>query len=164
MANRAFHCPALSAAALAAVLAVPPVFAATHEQIVQKCRQAFWPQIHACVVGKLGSPPRRAAPADLAKARRQCGPRFVRPCVQREEQKEAARKPPPPATQDQTAAAPPGAAPIKPAFVPPPRTSADITAILDSEKPDQAQIAARKAAADANPPSNASTAKLAQFY
>jgi CHAT domain-containing protein len=49
-------------------------------------------------------------------------------------------------------------------FVAPPRTIADITAILDSEKPDQAAIAARKAAAEAKPPDHASPAQLAQFY
>ena len=53
---------------------------------------------------------------------------------------------------------------FRPTFVAPPRTIADITAILDSEKPDAAKIAARKAAADATPPSNASSTKLAQFY
>ena len=46
----------------------------------------------------------------------------------------------------------------------PPRTIADITAILDSEKPNEAKIAERKANADAAPLANASPAKLAQFY
>jgi CHAT domain-containing protein len=155
---------ALCAAALVCVALPPPVLAATHEEIVQTCRQALRPQIHACVVGKLGGPVKRAAQADLAKARQQCGPPLVRPCVMREEQKEAARKPPPAAPQDKTAVAGQGGAPVKPAFVPPPRTIDDITAILAAEKPDDAAIAARKAAADATPPSHTSAAKLAQFY
>ena len=46
------------------------------------------------------------------------------------------------------------------AFVAPPRTIADITAILDSEKPDPQKIAAIKAAADAPPPVGASREKL----
>src|ERR1043166_5471368 len=49
-------------------------------------------------------------------------------------------------------------------FVAPPRTIADITAILDSEKPDPARIAALKTAADASPPAGASGEKLARFY
>jgi CHAT domain-containing protein len=49
-------------------------------------------------------------------------------------------------------------------FVPPPRTITDITTILDGEKPDEAQIAARKANADAKSPDNLSAAGLAQFY
>ncbi len=155
---------ALCAGALACLALPQPALAASHEEIVAMCRQALHPQIHACVVGKLGGPVKRAAAADLARARQQCGPPLVRPCVMREEQKEAARKPPPAAPQDKTAAAEPGATPVKPAFVPPPRTIADITAILTAEKPDDVGIAARKAAADAAPPSNASATKLAQFY
>ena len=49
-------------------------------------------------------------------------------------------------------------------FVAPPRTITDITAILDSEKPDAAKIAKLKTAADASVPSNASPVELAQFY
>jgi CHAT domain-containing protein len=49
-------------------------------------------------------------------------------------------------------------------FVAPPRTITDITAILDSEKPDAAKIAKLKTAADAQVPGNASPAALAQFY
>ncbi|MGZ5871388.1 MAG: CHAT domain-containing protein [Bradyrhizobium sp.] len=48
-------------------------------------------------------------------------------------------------------------------FVPPPRTIADITAILDSEKPDPAALAKMKAEADANP-QGLSGSKLAAFY
>jgi CHAT domain-containing protein len=49
-------------------------------------------------------------------------------------------------------------------FIAPPRTITDITAILDSEKPDATKIAKLKAAADASVPSNASPVELAQFY
>jgi tetratricopeptide (TPR) repeat protein len=51
-----------------------------------------------------------------------------------------------------------------PSFVPPPRTIADITAILDAEKPDSKKTEQWKAAADAKPLSNASAANLAGFY
>ena len=46
----------------------------------------------------------------------------------------------------------------------PPRTTADINAILDREKPDAEKIAARKAEADAAPPIGAAPAALSQFY
>ena len=82
----------------------------------------------------------------------------------REEQREAAGKPAPALPKDETAIALKDADPVQPTFVAPPRTIADITAILDQEKPDEAKIAERKAAAGATPPANASSAKLAQFY
>ncbi len=49
-------------------------------------------------------------------------------------------------------------------FVAPPRTIADMTAILDQEKPDTAVTEKRASAADAAPPEGASRAVLAQFY
>ena len=51
-----------------------------------------------------------------------------------------------------------------PTFVAPPRTIADITAILDREKPDPAAIAKLQADAHKTPPTGASRAALAQFY
>jgi CHAT domain-containing protein len=163
----AFFRPArpLCAAVVAALILSRPAFAASQEQIKESCKQALFAQVHACVVGKLGGGrPRDASGPALEAARHECGIAIVRPCVMREEQKEAAGKPPPAAPKDEAAIAPQGAAPIQPAFVAPPRTIADITAILDSEKPDDAKIAARKAAADAAPPTNAPANKLAQFY
>jgi CHAT domain-containing protein len=49
-------------------------------------------------------------------------------------------------------------------YVPPPRSIADITAILDSEKPDPAKLARYVAQADAQVPAGASPAQLAAFY
>jgi hypothetical protein len=49
-------------------------------------------------------------------------------------------------------------------FVAPPRTIADITAILDQEKPDPAKRAKEEADADAEPPAHANSAKLRDFY
>ena len=51
-----------------------------------------------------------------------------------------------------------------PALAPPPRTIADIRAILDREKPDVEKIAARKAKADEQPPAGLAGAALSQFY
>ncbi|RXH08319.1 CHAT domain-containing protein [Bradyrhizobium guangzhouense] len=50
-----------------------------------------------------------------------------------------------------------------PSLLPPPPSIADITAILDSEKPDPATLAKMKSAADAEPASELSQAALAQF-
>ena len=49
-------------------------------------------------------------------------------------------------------------------FVPPPRSIADITAVLDSEKPDPAKLARYVAQADAQVPAGASPAALGAFY
>ncbi len=57
-----------------------------------------------------------------------------------------------------SAATPPGA------FIAPPRTISDITAILDSEKPDPKLIDELKAKADAQLPTKGSPAELARLY
>jgi CHAT domain-containing protein len=148
---------AACASVLGSTLMCRPTIAATHDQIVEMCRQAMRPQIHACAQAKglMGNP-------DAVRA--QCGVPLVRPCVIREEQKRAVGTPPPAAPKDDTASMPVDAAPLQPTFVAPPRTIADITAILDSEKPDNAKIAKRQADAEVIPPSNVSASKLAQFY
>jgi len=56
----------------------------------------------------------------------------------------------------------PAATPV--AFIPPPRTISDITAILDKQKPDPAKRAALIAAADKQPPASGSPEELAGFY
>jgi tetratricopeptide (TPR) repeat protein len=53
---------------------------------------------------------------------------------------------------------------LRAGFVAPPRTIADIAAILDSEKPDPATLEKLKADADASPSKNLSNADLAKFY
>jgi tetratricopeptide (TPR) repeat protein len=153
-----------AAALVAGATFAHPALAATHEQIIEMCKQALFAQIHACVVGKLGGPPRNAPADALERARQQCGPPLVSPCVTREEQKQAAGKAAPDAPKQDTDASPAAATSVQPVFVAPPRTIADITAILDSEKPDAAKIAQRKAEAEALPPANVPSGKLAQFY
>ena len=51
-----------------------------------------------------------------------------------------------------------------PAFVAPPRTIADITAILDQEKPDPKVVAKMRADANAQPPTNIGRGELARFF
>ncbi len=147
-------------AAFAVVVSFSSVRAASHEQIIEACRQAHMEELRTCVRGKVGNP-RSAIGPELEKARQACGAVYVRPCVLREEQKQAAGVAAPAVPKDA-----PGAAgvplEIRTSFVAPPRTIADITAILDSEKPDEAQIAKRKAAADALP-NGLTGPKLAQF-
>jgi hypothetical protein len=46
----------------------------------------------------------------------------------------------------------------------PPRTIADITAILDQEKPDLERLAVTRASADAPPPQNVNVRDLVEFY
>jgi len=143
-------------AAWAAAL-VHPAYAATHDQIIESCRQSLHPQIMACAQAKglRGNP---------EAVRQQCGFALVRACVIREEQKQAAGKPAPAAPKADADAAPANGSAVPTVFVAPPRTIADITAILDSEKPDAAKISQRKAAADAAPPTGLPPVKLAQFY
>jgi tetratricopeptide (TPR) repeat protein len=134
--------------------------AATHEQIIESCKQAHMEELRACVRGKVGNPKSAIGP-ELEKARQACGGAIVRPCVIREEQKQAAGVAAPSAPKE-APAVPDALLEIRTSFVAPPRTIADITAILDSEKPDQAQITQRKATADASP-NGLTGPKLAQF-
>jgi len=147
----------LCAAVLASIPLLATALAASHDQILEMCRARFHERIMACAIAKglKGNP---------EAVREKCGAPLVRPCVTAEEARQAAGTPAPKAPTDQSAIAPAGAVSIQPTFVAPPRTIADITAILDSEKPDAAKVAARKAAADASPPSNASATKLTEFY
>src|ERR1700694_1319743 len=57
-----------------------------------------------------------------------------------------------------------GLAETTPSFLAPPRTIADITAILDQEKPDPGSISKMQAEADAQPPRNADVGALVEFY
>src|SRR3984885_2325831 len=161
------HRLCIAAALCAAAIASPGLdsvaSAQTHDQIIAQCKQALMPQLRACVVGKVGNP-RAADGGELEKARQACGQAIVRPCVMSEESKVAARVGAPAAPTNNTAIALGDAAPVATTFVAARRSIADITAILDSEKPDAAKIAARQATADALPPSNVSTEKLAEFY
>jgi CHAT domain-containing protein len=163
MPNRLNACRGLATTFCAAFVIIASsacAFAASHEQIIESCRQAHMEELRACVRGKVGNP-KAAIGGELEKARQECGGAIVRPCVLREEQKQAAGVAAPSAPKD-AAAAPDVPLEIRTSFVAPPRTIADITAILDSEKPDEAQIAKRKATADASP-SGLSGPKLAQF-
>src|SRR5581483_11252375 len=129
----------------------------THDAIVENCRQTVGrPIVQGCMQGQRGDT------SALEKCREKARPQ-VRACVLAAEQKIAAGKPAPAAPKtDAGGPVDPALAPA--AFVAPPRTIADITAILDQEKPNPAFIARAKANADAEPPAGADTKKLVQFY
>ena len=119
-----------------------PAHAATHEEIVESCRQSVGrPIVQACMGGR----------RDMLEECRQKATPAVRACVIKEEQRIAATKAAPAAPKDkeEEAALKGERGMVAAGFVAPPRTIADITAILDSEKPDPAKIAQRKATADA---------------
>ena len=135
----------LLAGLVAATASAHSACAATHEQILAMCREKFQAELKACVLAK-------GLPGSSFEIRRQhCGIPIVQPCVWREEQRQAAGTPAPAVPKDDNAVATKDAGLIQPTFVAPPRTIADITAILDSE-PNEAKIAKRKARADAGPP------------
>src|SRR5713101_8610393 len=143
--KRACSAPAVLAGAafaamallMALVMALPrTALAATHEQFIEMCRQAHMEELRACVRGKVGNP-RQAVGPELEKARQACGAVFVRPCVLAAEQKQAAGVAAPGAPKGEAAPASDAALEIRASLVAPPRTIADITAILDSEKPDE---------------------------
>src|SRR5262249_34600408 len=88
----------------------------------------------------------------------------VRDCVKREAQRAAASKPAPAAPKMEPSATPKEVRTTPVGFLAPPRTIADITAILDKERPDSAKIAQLRAAAEAALPKSVSGGDLAQFY
>ena len=126
----------------------------TKEQAIENCRNSVGrPIVQACMRGGGGS---------IEACREQATPK-VKACViaalnaanGRANVAVPVPKDTPEPVVDSAAAAPA-------AFVAPPRTIADITAILDSEKPDPAKIEKIRAAADANPPAGASRDELAR--
>jgi CHAT domain-containing protein/tetratricopeptide (TPR) repeat protein len=145
--------------AIALVFMIHPALAITHEQIVEMCRQQARPHVQACVRAKRGIDDRESVRADC---RRAVGAPIVQACVMREEQRIAAENPAPAPPKRNEEAIDPSSVP--PSFVAPPRAISDITAILDSEKPDKAKIAALTGAADAAPPETVPATDLTQFY
>ncbi len=153
---------ALSAGLFAAsVSSFGAAFAASHDEIVATCKEQAAPAVVACMQGKRGVGDHDA---NLAQCRESVGRPIVLACVRREELKAAAGKAAPAAPKVDAPNPADAALATRPVFVAPPRTIADVTAILDKEKPDEAVIAKRKAEADAPPPANLAAAPLAQFY
>jgi CHAT domain-containing protein len=139
-------------------------FALSKEQAIENCRQTVGtPNVRACMQG-MGKGGDREA--NLATCRAGVFPK-VKACVIAALNAANGRanvalelhkngKP-----KDDVVA--PGNA-LPAGFVAPPRTIADITAILDSEKPNPGMLAKLKASADNEPGNNLSQAELAEFY
>ncbi|MGV7218937.1 CHAT domain-containing protein [Bradyrhizobium sp. UFLA05-112] len=147
--------------AIGALLAsTGPVFALTQEAAVENCRMTVGkPIVQACM--RAGGGP--AGGANLEACRAKAKPQ-VHACVLaalnaangRANVAVAAPK-------EEAPKLAPGTA-LPKGFVAPPRTIADITSILDSEKPNEKLIAELKADADSTPTGKESREDLAQFY
>jgi CHAT domain-containing protein len=154
---------AVSAGAFAAMLLTPTCgFALSQEAAITNCRETIGrPFVMACVRGQGG----RNSPnfeTNLAACRAQITTK-VRACVTAAlnaangRANVAVELPKEAPAANFTTALPAG-------FVAPPRTIADITAILDTERPDPKKVEVLKAAADAQPTGRESREGLAQFY
>ena len=152
----AFVCASLL---LGTVLCTGEAAALTKEQAIENCRQTVGrPIVQACMKAQGGA-------GNLEACRAQAKPK-VHACVLRALNAANGRANVPVAipSEPKSRDAEEAAAAVKPLFVAPPRTISDITAILDSEKPDAKKIEDLKAEADAKPPGTAARAELAKFY
>ena len=145
---------------LALTVLLRPALAATLEQIQTACREEARPRVQACMQQKKDAGDRES---NLEACKKSVGSPIVRACVQRESKKAAAGKAAP-AAPKADAATGTGAVAVPTAFVAPPRTIADITAILDQEMPDPAKLTKLKSDAEGEAPKSKSGRELAQFY
>jgi CHAT domain-containing protein/tetratricopeptide (TPR) repeat protein len=139
------------------IASASPAFAVlSKEAAVERCRMSVGrPIVQACMRASGGA-------GDLEACRAKASPQ-VRACVMAA--LNAANGRANVALSVPTEAAPKvSAAAVPTGFVAPPRTIADITAILDSEKPDLKTIEELKSDADAEPTGKESRQDLAQFY
>ena len=156
--NRIDRFAAIAAALLMTLAGTGQVLALTKEQAIENCRNTVGrPIVQACMGGRRDS-------GNIEQCRAQASPK-VKACVIDALNKANGRAnvavPVPKETLDPVAN-PDSALPA--AFVAPPRTIADIAAILDSERPDQQKIDRMRAAADVQPPAGLSREKLARFH
>jgi CHAT domain-containing protein len=133
-------------------------FALTKEEAKNNCIATVGkPTVRACMHG--GGGDREACKAKATPKVRECVMKALNAANGREDAPVAL-----PAQQAPSKEIEKQAEALPAIFVAPPRTITDITAILDSEKPDEAKITKLKVAADAPVPSDASPAELAKFY
>jgi CHAT domain-containing protein len=145
-------------ALLLASAGVRPAMALSQEQAIEDCRNSVGrPFVQQCMGGNKG-------------AREECRAKafpVVRACVLKALNAANGRANAPvamPTEQGPSDEIVKQAEALPTQFVAPPRTITDITAILDSEQPDPAKIAALKAEADATIPGNGARAALARAY
>jgi CHAT domain-containing protein len=149
-------------ATLAMTAAAGRASAATLEQAMAQCKQQVTPIVRACVRGKMMANhdpnPQKYVPgcqAPVAGQVKACVAKLIGAAGFKNQPVEQAKE----AAKDSSQVADGG----RPRVVPP-RTIADITAILDQEKPDPARIKKLQTAADAREPAKADRVALAHFY
>ena len=152
--------------AFAAILlasSAPSALALTQEAAVEKCRGTVGqPMVRACMQS-LGGGKAPDAEANRAACRAKATPQ-VRACVMAALNAANGRANVALGVPTEVAAKAAAAGTAPAGFVAPPRTIADVTAILDSERPDVRTIAQLRADADAKPVGKESREVLAQFY
>jgi CHAT domain-containing protein len=150
------------AALIMMAIAADHAAAMTAERAREQCREKFTPIVQACVRKRVmesqGSPSEYLAGcrAGIASQFKACMTALLMPGASgfRPSVLDTAKSPAPRAAKAVASAN----------RAAPPRTIADITAILDQEKPDPSRLAKLKAAADASPPANADAVALAHFH
>lgn len=144
-------------AILVTIVATPAFAELSREAALEKCRMTVGkPIVQACMRASRGT-------ASLESCRSQAGPQ-VRACVMASLNAANGRANVAVAVPKEAAPVVPAGAALPAGFVAPPRTIADITAILDSEKPDLKKIEELKSSADTEPNGKALRQDLAQFY
>jgi CHAT domain-containing protein len=137
--------------------ATPPAFALTKEAAIESCRMSVGrPIVMACMQASGGR-------ANLEDCRAKAKPKVVA-CVMAALNAANGRANVAVAAPTEAAPKPRAGAAPSVGFVAPPRTISDVTAILDSEKPDLKTIEDLKGDANAEPSGKESRADLAQFY
>jgi CHAT domain-containing protein len=145
------------------VASVNSAFALTKEAALENCRMSVGkPIVHSCMMA-LGGRKAPESEANLASCRAKATPQ-VRACVMAALNAANGRANVAVEVPKEAAPAVPVGTALPAGFVAPLRTIADITAILDSEKPDVKKIADLKDDADAKPTGKESREDLAQFY
>src|SRR5262245_52257256 len=145
---------------LSSLAAIGPAFALTPEQARSHCIDTVGrPLVQEC----MGSPFNRKPGADLEACKAKARPSVIE-CIKKALMANGRGNVPLAIPKEASPDASPGTKVLPAAFVPPPRTITDITAILDSEKPDPKEIGERKVRADAKPPVGLPASQLARFY
>jgi hypothetical protein len=137
------------------VFAVTPAAAVDRNQLIESCRNSVGkPIVVACKQGG----------GDIEACREKARPK-VQACVQAALEKSLPKQAAPSAAKPEAAPSAEDIAKAAPtSLVAPPRTVADVTAILNQQKPDPARTADLNAAADAPVPDGLKGNQLADFY
>ena len=152
---------AASSLVLVALTFAGPALALTLQEAIEQCRQSVGrPIVQSCMGGGHRGV---VVGADLESCKAKASP-AVKACVEKTMNAAHGRANVPVAIPAAKPLEVPLQLSVRAAFVPPPRTISDITAILEAEKPDNQQIQKLKVAADAPPPTGGSKGDLAWFF